>query len=130
MPFYPEQFHNKQPNWDRHTTGRYASPACMSADRLELKAHALDEIEHNTHSFIVRVWREQTGARQGEFAWRGRIIHVPDGSSRSVQFLSEIGLFVALYLAQLGVRLGFEYYVLRLLLTLQQRSRQRPQTRK
>jgi hypothetical protein len=59
-----------------------------------------DLFELTTHSFVVKIWRENRAQIGNAPAptWRGHITHVPDGERRSVQNLNEIGLFIAPYL--------------------------------
>jgi hypothetical protein len=64
----------------------------------------MESIQPNTHSFVVKVWSEETGASPPAVVWRGQITHVPSGEQRSFHELSDIGAFVAPYLEQMGVR--------------------------
>jgi len=82
-----------------------------------------NSLEHGTHSFIVKVWRERTSSRDRTFSWRGYITHVPDGERRSVRHLEEIGLFISHYLRQMGARPGWRYRLLRLTYALGRRRR-------
>ncbi len=60
--------------------------------------------EPHTHSFIIKIWLEETLAEDGRAVWRGHITHVPSGQRRYLQDLSEITDFIAIYLEQLGVK--------------------------
>ena len=51
--------------------------------------HGLD-----IHSFIVKVWLEETVEEAGRAKWRGHITHVPGGERRYLQSLSGIATFV------------------------------------
>jgi hypothetical protein len=62
------------------------------------------ELELETHSFIVRIWLEETVAEAGVARWRGSITHVGEGVRRYVNGLAEISEFIAGYLKTLGVR--------------------------
>lgn len=65
----------------------------------------MQSIEHNAHSFVVKVWREET--QQGmHVVWRGHITHVPSGRRHFFSELHEIPLFVEPYLVQLGVHVS------------------------
>jgi hypothetical protein len=64
----------------------------------------MDLIEFNTHSFIVKIWLEETAEEAGEATWRGHITHVPNGERRYVQDLDEITAFIAPYLERMGVK--------------------------
>jgi hypothetical protein len=59
-------------------------------------------LEPDTHSFVVKVWREDGARRPG---WRGHILHVASGTRRPLLHLDAIGLFVGGYLEQLGIAL-------------------------
>jgi hypothetical protein len=75
----------------------------------------MESIQPNTHSFVVKVWREETGTASSAVVWRGQITHVPSGEQRSIHELSEIGVFVTPYLQQLGAKPRW-WWRLRLLL--------------
>jgi hypothetical protein len=64
----------------------------------------METIQPNTHSFVVKVWSEETGAALPAVVWRGQITHVPSGEQRSFHELNEIAAFVGPYLQQLGVK--------------------------
>lgn len=51
-----------------------------------------------SHSFIVKIWLEETGEESGQTKWRGHITHVPDGVRRYVEGLDEISTFIGAYL--------------------------------
>jgi hypothetical protein len=56
------------------------------------------------HSFIVKVWIEETAQEAGQATWRGHITHVPGGERRYLQELQEIPIFIKPYLEALGVQ--------------------------
>jgi hypothetical protein len=64
----------------------------------------MDLYESNTHSFIVKVWLEESVEEAGQATWRGHITHVPSGERRYVENLSEITAFIVLYLENMGVK--------------------------
>ncbi len=64
----------------------------------------METIQPNTHSFVVKVWSEETGTASPAVVWRGQITHVPSGEQKSFHEISEIATFVAPYLQQLGVK--------------------------
>jgi len=64
-------------------------------------------IELNVHSFIVKVWLEETNQR-GRALWRGHITHVPGGERRYVRELSQITAFIAPYLHTMGAYMGIK----------------------
>ncbi len=61
-------------------------------------------IEPNTHSFVVKIWLEETPEETAHPVWRGHITHVASGQRRYVANLSEILVFVVPYLAGLGIQ--------------------------
>ena len=62
-------------------------------------------LEDHTHSFIVKVWLEETSAEGGRATWRGHITHVPSGERRYLKDLDDITSFIAPYLEKMGVEL-------------------------
>lgn len=66
----------------------------------------MDRSESNTHSFIVKVWLEETIEEAGQARWRGHITHVQSGQRRYMENLDEVGAFIAPFLENMGVNLG------------------------
>lgn len=66
----------------------------------------MDLYESNTHSFIVKIWLEETTEEAGRATWRGHITHVPSGKRRYIQELHEFTAFIAPYLEGMGVKFG------------------------
>ena len=64
--------------------------------------------ESLSHSFVVKVWIEETAAEAGNTMWRGHITHVGTKSRRYIQRLDEIPMFIAPYLQSLGVEVGLD----------------------
>ena len=62
----------------------------------------MDLYEVNTHSFIVKIWLEESAEEAGRAKWRGYITHVSSGERRYLEDLNEILLFIAPYLEQMG----------------------------
>ena len=50
------------------------------------------------HSFIVRVWLEETGHEAVRTAWRGRVTHVPSHEQRYFENMQDLVSFVQRYL--------------------------------
>lgn len=69
----------------------------------------MDPFESNSHSFIVKVWREQRHSLTSRTIWRGHITHVPGGERRYFNQLCDLPIAIAPYLAQLGVSLGIAW---------------------
>ena len=64
----------------------------------------MDPFERYTHSFIIRIWREETSATSGVATWRGHMTHIPGGERRYVTRLSDITTFITPYLMEMGVK--------------------------
>lgn len=67
----------------------------------------MDQIESNTHSFIVKIWLEEVDEKSDRAAWRGHITHVPSGERRHFENLAAMNNFIRLYLREMGVKAGF-----------------------
>lgn len=72
----------------------------------------MDPYQPDTHSFIVKVWLEETGAEKStanatgaarQPRWRGHITHVVSGERRYLQSLAEVKAFIEGYLMRMGV---------------------------
>jgi hypothetical protein len=57
-----------------------------------------------SHSFIVKIWVEETLNEADRTRWRGHVTHVPSGKRRYFEDLSEITTIIRPYLAAMGVR--------------------------
>ena len=66
----------------------------------------MEQTESHTHSFIVKIWLEETLEEDGRARWRGHITHVPGGERQYLQDLSTILLFIEPYLEMMGVNLN------------------------
>jgi len=64
----------------------------------------MDPTESKIHSFIVKVWIEETVEEAGQVAWRGHITHVPSSKRHYFQDLDAIKAFVMPYLEAMGVK--------------------------
>ena len=69
--------------------------------RVEMK-----RVETSTHSFIVKIWLEETVEQGGKAKWRGFVTHVSSGRRRYVESLEDILEFIGRYLEEMGVHLG------------------------
>ncbi len=69
--------------------------------------------ESNTHSFIVKLWSEETDEQGGRVSWRGHITHVPSGARRYLQHLDDIQAFIVPYLEAIGVRFNLFWRIKR-----------------
>jgi hypothetical protein len=66
----------------------------------------MSEPEPVTHSFVIKIWRETLRAGSNRATWRGYITHVPNGERHYLRRLTDVKLFIAAYLAQMGIRVG------------------------
>lgn len=73
--------------------------------------HVMVPIEANTHSFVVRVWREETTEPGDHVIWRGHITHVSTHQKRYLQDLEEIIFFMLPYLQQMGVEVSWTWRI-------------------
>ncbi len=64
----------------------------------------MDPPETDTHSFIVKIWLEETVQEAGKATWRGHITHVPSGERRYLRHLGDILDFIKPYLERMGVK--------------------------
>lgn len=62
--------------------------------------------ESGTHSFIVKIWLEETASESSKVLWRGHITHVVSEQRRYLQDLDEIEVFIRPYLKEMGVAFG------------------------
>jgi hypothetical protein len=63
-------------------------------------------VETSTHSFIVKIWLEETAEQSSAAKWRGCVTHVSSGTRRYVESLDAMASFIATYLEAMGVRFG------------------------
>jgi hypothetical protein len=66
----------------------------------------MDIYEASVHSFIVKIWLEETIEEAGQAIWRGHITHVPSGERRYLHKLDDVTAFIAPYLEDMGAKLG------------------------
>lgn len=60
----------------------------------------MDLSESSIHSFIIRIWLEETPEEARRAKWRGRITHVSSGTEGYFEDFGEIAPFVAACLGQ------------------------------
>jgi hypothetical protein len=63
------------------------------------------EQESQRQSFVVSIWLEETVSEAGVATWRGQITHVPSGTQSYIKRLSDLSVFIAPYLQEMGVQL-------------------------
>ena len=68
----------------------------------------MDIPESKVHSFVVKLWLEETGDEPAGVGWHGYITHVPGGERRYLKNPNDVSDFIALYLKEMGVELETE----------------------
>jgi len=71
--------------------------------------HAAQDPE--SHSFILKIWIEETAAEAGYVVWRGSLSHVPDGSRRYFTDLETMADFVGNFIEGMGGDVGMRFRV-------------------
>jgi len=61
-------------------------------------------LEADTHSFIVKIWREEIDEATEVAIWRGHVTHVPSGERRYLQDLDDLVTFIIPYLEKMEVK--------------------------
>jgi hypothetical protein len=86
----------------------------------------MDIPESKVHSFVVKLWLEESGDEPARIDWHGYITHVPGGERRYLKRLSDVSDFIARYLEEMGVepraQMGVRRCLRRLNLKLTKRS--------
>jgi hypothetical protein len=67
----------------------------------------MDTSESKVHSFIVKLWLDETVDGTRKIVWHGYITHVPDGERRYLKRLNEIVEFIKQYLEGATTETGF-----------------------
>jgi hypothetical protein len=60
--------------------------------------------DSHVHSFITKIWLEESAVEAGQAVWRGTITHVPSGTRRHLQSLEDILAFIVPYLRDMGIQ--------------------------
>ena len=68
----------------------------------------MDLLESTAHSFIVKVWLEESEGKSSQPTWHGYITHVPSGERRYVKTLAEIPDFIKQYINNAPVHGGLK----------------------
>lgn len=68
----------------------------------------MEQYEFNTHTFVAKIWLEETADEAGRASWRGHITHVPSGERRYFEQLQVMCEFVMHYLAQMDVKIDHQ----------------------
>lgn len=61
---------------------------------------------YESHSFIVKIWLEESLEEAEDAVWRGHITHVPSQERRYLQTLDDLIDTIGPYLERLGVKPG------------------------
>ena len=71
----------------------------------------MDPYEPNTHTFVIRLWLEETIQEQGKATWRGHITHLLTKQRRYLQDPDDVVLFILPYLAEMGVKIQLKWRI-------------------
>jgi hypothetical protein len=71
----------------------------------------MDLFESYTHSFVIKIWLEESVEEVNTATWRGKITHVPGGENVHFLKLADIPLFIMPYLKAMGVQSPWRYKV-------------------
>lgn len=52
------------------------------------------------HTFLLRIWIEETRDERGRVTWRGHITHLPDEQRRPVETFGQINHFIYQHLSE------------------------------
>ena len=63
----------------------------------------MEWITSESHTFVIRLWLEESSWESNSPSWRGHITHYPSGNRRYVSDLDEIAAFILLFLEEMGV---------------------------
>jgi hypothetical protein len=58
--------------------------------------------QSSAHSFIIKLWIEESVCEERVTTWRGHITHVPGGERRYLRSLDDIQTFITSFLAAAG----------------------------
>ncbi|HSN74949.1 MAG TPA: hypothetical protein VL334_07635 [Anaerolineae bacterium] len=61
------------------------------------------DLESTSHSFVVKIWIEDTAEEAGQTLWRGHVTHVPSRERRYFQDFETMLAFMKTYLRWLSV---------------------------
>lgn len=79
--------------------------------------------ESDTHSFIVRIWKEEGDDSHGGSQWRGHITHAFTKHRRYLGELGDILVFMRPYLRAMGVRMRMRSRLVLWMSTLWRRNK-------
>lgn len=64
----------------------------------------MDLFDDFVHSFVIKIWLEETAGEAGEAVWRGQITHVSSAERHFIKNMNEISSFIWPYLEEMGVK--------------------------
>lgn len=71
----------------------------------------MDISQQRAHSFVIRIWLEETTQESGQTVWRGHITHVPGGERRYLRDLNEIPAIMTQYLIEESAQAGTRSWI-------------------
>lgn len=63
-----------------------------------------DLLDDGSHSFVVKIWLEETQGESGQAKWRGHVTHVLTGERIYFEKMGIIIDFIIPYLEEVGVK--------------------------
>lgn len=73
----------------------------------------MERFETQSHSFVIRLWLEETIEADGQATLRGHVSNVSNGRQGYVQSVEDIVLFMAPYLESMGIQLSWSLRIKR-----------------
>jgi len=84
----------------RRTSAWYGRTAMVRRNWPRDGTDDSDSGESCVHSFVVKLWLEETEQGSGHAVWRGRISHVSSGERQFVKNPNEVSAFISQHLAK------------------------------
>ena len=66
-------------------------------------------MDPSIHSFVIRIWLEETAEEASEAVWRGHVTHTASGERHFLRNLNEISPFIWPHLKAMGVKPPLRY---------------------
>ena len=58
-----------------------------------------------SHTFVMRIWLEETAEEAGYARWRGKITHISSKKEKYIKNLNEIKAFILPYLRNMDIEI-------------------------
>jgi hypothetical protein len=80
--------------------GQLLNPECVVSTEPPAVEPSLSELPFRLHSFILKVWLEDTQGETGPLLWRGHITHIGSAAGQYVKSVEEVVRFIQAQLKQ------------------------------